>query len=313
MAYPRRHIARGRAQQVWRITDKRCTRRLNRWIKPESTARDPPRTSGTPDENDKSGKSGRQLRRGRRSHRPTNLKRTNGKNQAEYRNCSRDHLRSQNNLIELSCILEKNAATELAEPIIDEAIQPRLAPLPIPKFQGQQWEWDHFWSIFETLIHRRKISKIEKLIYLLEALQGPAMDAVKDLQITADNYDVAIQFLRKKYDDHEAVTTQLLPQLQDLRPRSTTIADQMHTFDKNLYVISQLEREGENTDTQHMRRTILSKFSDSIQRSMLKKKAESQENWTTKQLVKDLQEFFYVEIRFKACEDTWTSTRGNSL
>ncbi|KAK6014431.1 hypothetical protein OSTOST_20185 [Ostertagia ostertagi] len=175
-------------------------------------------------------------------------------------------LKGLNRLVQLSLFLEQNSNTTQSDAITDEALQPRLAPLPIPKFRGQLWEWDHFWSIFEAVIHKSNISRIEKLSYLLEALQGPAMDTVKELQVTADNYDVAIQLLRRKYDNQEAVISQLLQHLQDMRPRSATIADQMHTLDKILPVLAQLEQKGENTNTQQMRRTTLSKFNDRIQR-----------------------------------------------
>ncbi|KAK6010620.1 zinc knuckle [Ostertagia ostertagi] len=67
-----------------------------------------------------------------------------------------------------------------------------------------------------------------------------------------------------------------------MRPRSATIADQMHTLDKILPVVAQLEQKGENTNTQQMRRTILSKFNDRIQRISSK--------W---------------KLRFKICEGPW--------
>ncbi|RCN45652.1 hypothetical protein ANCCAN_08309 [Ancylostoma caninum] len=44
-------------------------------------------------------------------------------------------------------------------------------------------------------------------------------------------------------------------------------------LDRILPIISQLKQKGENTNPQHMRRTILGKFMDKVQRSMLKKKA----------------------------------------
>ncbi|RCN45151.1 hypothetical protein ANCCAN_08838 [Ancylostoma caninum] len=62
--------------------------------------------------------------------------------------------------------------------------------------------------------------------YLLEALQGPAKHAVKDLEVTADNYDVAIQILKRRYDNTKAVVAQLLQNLHDLQPRSSKIVDQ---------------------------------------------------------------------------------------
>ncbi|KIH50613.1 hypothetical protein ANCDUO_19305 [Ancylostoma duodenale] len=154
---------------------------------------------------------------------------------------------------------------------------PKLAPLPIPKFRGQLWEWDQFWGIFEATIHSRDISKIEKMHYLLEALEGPAKYA-------------------RRHDNSEAVVAQLLQNLHDLQPRSSKIADQRQMLDKILPIISQLKQKGENTNTQRMRRTILAKFTDKVQRSMLKKKANiASDEWTTLRLLSDLQEFFDME------------------
>ncbi|KAL6723726.1 hypothetical protein Aduo_018702 [Ancylostoma duodenale] len=141
--------------------------------------------------------------------------------------------------------------------------------------------------------------------YLLEALQGPAKYAVKDLQITADNYDVAIQILKRGYDNSEAVVAQLLQNLHDLQPRSSKIADQRQMLDRILPIISQLKQKGENTNTQHMRRTILAKFTDKVQRSMLKKKANiASDEWTTLRLLSDLQEFFDMEDQIQHLRTT---------
>ncbi|KAK6009236.1 hypothetical protein OSTOST_25865 [Ostertagia ostertagi] len=102
----------------------------------------------------------------------------------------------------------------------------------------------------------------------------------------------------------EAVVNQLLQNLQGIQPESSKIADQINTLDKILSIISQLERKGENTDTQQMRRTILKKFTDKIQRAMLKKKTSSQgSSWTTKQLLQDLQEVFEIEAQFRTFEE----------
>ncbi|KAK5980988.1 hypothetical protein GCK32_019486 [Trichostrongylus colubriformis] len=94
-----------------------------------------------------------------------------------------------------------------------------------------------------------------------------------------------------------------------MRPRSATIADQMQMLDKILPVVTQLEQKGENINTQQMRRTILLKFNDRIQRSVLKKKAESADSWSTKQLLKDLQDFFEVEAQIQKIRGTVESNR----
>ncbi|KAL6739264.1 hypothetical protein Aduo_012738 [Ancylostoma duodenale] len=173
---------------------------------------------------------------------------------------------------------------------------PKLAPLPLPKFRGHLWEWDQFWAIFSTTVHSKGISNIEKLTYLLESLQGPAKDAVKDLQITSDNYDLAINLLQRKYGNREAIVARLLQNLQQLHSQSDRISDQAQVLEKLLSIISQLEQKGEMVNTQHMQRTIMGKFSDDIQRTMLRKKhASSSDAWTTRELLRQLEEYFHTE------------------
>ncbi|KAK6019818.1 zinc knuckle [Ostertagia ostertagi] len=122
----------------------------------------------------------------------------------------------------------------------------------------------------------------------------------EDLEIPTSPLDET-----NKYDNQDAVVNQLLQELQDLQPASTTTTDQMNTLDKIVPIISQLERKGENTNTQQMRRTVLKKFSDKIQRAMLKKKTSFHgASWTTKQLLQDLQDFFNMEAQIENIRGT---------
>ncbi|KAK6763932.1 hypothetical protein RB195_024318 [Necator americanus] len=108
-------------------------------------------------------------------------------------------IRAQNLLITLSLCLEDHEEGKLREEEADNKALPRIPPLQIPKFRGNPWEWDQFWGTFNATIHDRKISKIEKFTHFLEALQGLARDTVQDLQITAENYDVAVDILKRRY------------------------------------------------------------------------------------------------------------------
>uniref|UniRef100_A0A7I4YV34 Uncharacterized protein n=1 Tax=Haemonchus contortus TaxID=6289 RepID=A0A7I4YV34_HAECO len=221
------------------------------------------------------------------------------------------HLKSRHRLNELCLLLEQNADAPMSSPISEETVKPRLAPLHIPKLG---WEWDRFWGVFDAVVHRRNLSKIEKMSYLLEALEGPAKDTVSKLQVTADNYEVAIQLLMKKYDNQEMVVNYLLQELQDIQTASTTITDQMDAMDKILAIISQLKRRGENTEAQHMRRAILRKSCDKIQRTILKKRASSQGlSWSTKQLLQDLQVFFEMEAQIENIREPRTKSSTLAL
>ncbi|VDO19713.1 unnamed protein product [Heligmosomoides polygyrus] len=213
--------------------------------------------------------------------------------------------KAQDRLIELSLQLDQISVKGVINTEQKEVSSPNLAPMPIPKFRGQLRDWDHFWGIFDAVIHQRRISKIEELTYLMEALSGPAKDVVKDLQITADSYDVAIELLRRKYDNQVAVVGQLLQQMQDVQPKSNRLSDQNQAFYRIFSLVSQLDQKGENTKTEHMRRTILMKFADKIQRSMLKKKsAMLAEEWTTERLLLELRELFDMENQIEHLRGT---------
>lgn len=93
-----------------------------------------------------------------------------------------------------------------------------LAPLTIPTFTCHPWQWDQFWGIFTTAVHNRNFRKIEKLNYELQSLQGPAKEIPADLQVTDDNYDIAIDLLQRKFGNQELIVGQLPNTLQELQP-----------------------------------------------------------------------------------------------
>ncbi|KAK5981622.1 hypothetical protein GCK32_015268 [Trichostrongylus colubriformis] len=131
----------------------------------------------------------------------------------------------------------------------DSGRQPHLPPLQIPKFKGHIWEWDQFWGIFLTTVHTQNISKIEKFTYLLDALQRPAKETVQNLQISAKNYDLAIDALKQKYGNDEAIIGRLLASLHSIQAHSSSIADQRRILEKIAPIISQLQQKGEWIDT----------------------------------------------------------------
>ncbi|VDL84744.1 unnamed protein product, partial [Nippostrongylus brasiliensis] len=53
-------------------------------------------------------------------------------------------IRAQERLAELSWEIERRSNSGQSKRNQDGPSLPNLAPLPIPKFRGQLWEWDHF-------------------------------------------------------------------------------------------------------------------------------------------------------------------------
>nr|XP_041630286.1 uncharacterized protein LOC121501854 [Drosophila kikkawai] len=67
----------------------------------------------------------------------------------------------------------------------------RLPELKLPTFSGGYTDYADFISMFLTIIDRNSdLTPIEKLQHLKSCLKGPALDAVRSLEITDSNYGV---------------------------------------------------------------------------------------------------------------------------
>ncbi|VDL78269.1 unnamed protein product [Nippostrongylus brasiliensis] len=95
------------------------------------------------------------------------------------------------NLMKLQVDIEQ-AAKQGAE---TEPQNAKLAPIPIPKFKGDIWEWDTFWTSFNYNVHSKNIDEYCKLHYLLEALQGEALqNRVREIRNIVEQFQSPVRF-----------------------------------------------------------------------------------------------------------------------
>ncbi|XP_046811762.1 uncharacterized protein LOC124421041 [Lucilia cuprina] len=96
-----------------------------------------------------------------------------------------------------------------SSPILQQsghAQEPRLPTINIPDFDGSYSEWIRFRDLFEALIHNRtSLSNVEKLEYLQTKLSGEALILIKHLRPTNDNYPIAWDLLKRKFDESDQV------------------------------------------------------------------------------------------------------------
>ncbi|VDP02500.1 unnamed protein product [Heligmosomoides polygyrus] len=154
----------------------------------------------------------------------------------------------------------------------------------------------------------------------------------QDQQVTVEQNIAAAQSLLEKAQDRlielslqlDQISAKALintEQTEDVQPKSNKLSDQNQTFDRIFSLVSQLDQKGENTETMHMRRTILMKFGDKIKRSMLKKKSSMlTEEWTTERLLLELRTTFAVtadqetiELRTALAEHADSATKKSHL
>jgi len=82
----------------------------------------------------------------------------------------------------------------------------QLAPIPLPKFNGNIQEWPSFFDIFKALVHNDEdYSPAQKFFHLRSCLEGAALDLVRSIPISDANYDVIIEQLIHRYDNASLV------------------------------------------------------------------------------------------------------------
>ncbi|VDL78194.1 unnamed protein product [Nippostrongylus brasiliensis] len=70
-------------------------------------------------------------------------------------------VKAQSLLSELEMAPE-DISTSLSTHTALEITPIQLTPIPIPKFSGEIWEWESFWSAFEFSLHTRNMGDIHK-------------------------------------------------------------------------------------------------------------------------------------------------------
>ncbi|XP_030762930.1 uncharacterized protein LOC115887601 [Sitophilus oryzae] len=82
----------------------------------------------------------------------------------------------------------------------------RLPHLGLPTFFGNYESWFSFIDIFDSIVNNRTdLSDVDKFLYLRLSCKGDALKLIESLDVTASNYSVAIELLRKRYENRRAI------------------------------------------------------------------------------------------------------------
>lgn len=84
--------------------------------------------------------------------------------------------------------------------------RPRLAELRLPTFSGGYTEYTDFFSLFSTVIDKDPdLTHVEKLQHLRSYLKGPALDAIRSLEMSGNNYSVALDLRNKRFNNKRLI------------------------------------------------------------------------------------------------------------
>jgi len=82
----------------------------------------------------------------------------------------------------------------------------QLAPIPLPRFNGNIQDWPSFYDIFKAMVHNdESLSSAQKFYYLRSSLTNQALDLVKSIPISDGNYEAVIQRLKQRYDNKSLI------------------------------------------------------------------------------------------------------------
>ena len=88
----------------------------------------------------------------------------------------------------------------------DPATKVRLPKLMIQPFKGELTNWVTFWDSYVVAIHSNSsLSDIEKFNYLRTFLEGPALEAIAGLTLTAANYQEAVEVLKQRFGNKQRI------------------------------------------------------------------------------------------------------------
>ena len=76
----------------------------------------------------------------------------------------------------------------------------KLPKLKILAFNGNKLKWKEFWDSFECTHKNTKLSDVEKYSYLQSKIVGKARGAIAGLALSNENYKVAINLLKARYN-----------------------------------------------------------------------------------------------------------------
>lgn len=110
----------------------------------------------------------------------------------------------------------------------------RLPEIPLPSFKGDFQYWPTFRDRFSALVgDRADIPKIDKMQHLIGCLHGSASDAIRNIPVSADNYELAWSTLSSRFHRPRLVANALIEKLINAPVSSQETLSDLNNFVSN--------------------------------------------------------------------------------
>ena len=161
------------------------------------------------------------------------------------------------------------------------SITVKLPKLKLKVFNGNVIHWSEFWDSFNSSIHNNtSLAPVDKLNYLMANIEGEAKQAIAGLRSTGSNYEIAIQMLKERFGNKQAVIDSHYTELTNLPAANSQTSKIRIIFDKLEMHLRSLEALGEDTNHQY----FISMMKTKLPKPLIVKLEEQkdEEVWTVK-------------------------------
>lgn len=126
----------------------------------------------------------------------------------------------------------------------------RLAPLTLPKFDGNIQEWESYFDCFKGMVHNEDAyPPAQKFSYLRSSLSGAALDVIKAIPMTENNYSVAIKRLQQRFENRSMVIQSHIRAILDFPQVESAVANDLQALHSNIVAqVAALEALGQPVD-----------------------------------------------------------------
>ena len=171
----------------------------------------------------------------------------------------------------------------------------KLPKLDFEKFSGDILLWHEFWDSFESAIDTNKqLRDVDKLNYLRSKLGDPAKAVITGLELTNENYKVAVQSLKQRYGDKTKIINARYEAILTVQASGHEVKKLRKMFDTIEMHLRALEAVGEDVDNNLMKYVIWSKLPSETKIRLEEKRSDG--NWSLSELRKEIDQ--YISARY---------------
>ncbi|XP_071052597.1 uncharacterized protein [Onthophagus taurus] len=115
-------------------------------------------------------------------------------------------------------ITESKLASATPAPVTPNPITtPKLQKITLPIFSGDFKTWSSFHDLYRTMVHENTtLSNVAKYQYMMTSLSGEPYHLLQGLPVTSDNYEIAYQTLKNRYQNKRHLATIYYNEIQNI-------------------------------------------------------------------------------------------------